>query len=1453
VSPPQASLSTGGTPPLTTVAASSTTVPVQFPEMQWSDVPVEDRINPDDDPDCFPGSYKWLQMTTGVKWPAAEHATPVSKFAGQSPDGWLRAHNGAWQRRVVLQNLSRAPQYNGCVGWADISHLESAAGQPPRLLVVQLTEPDRTVQVSSAHVFAVGPLFRQHKPRSSLFTVRLKLHTPRGPVPVTALVDTGCELQGLVNKRFAATWDLPLSPASQSVRTATGETVSGMQQAAVQTHLAPGFSRRVEYGVLDIPGFDVILGMGFLQQCAPYQLQDDGQGQRSIRLTSPSSRRVVVLEAEPRHQLTVPPAPILAAQAHAELPTHHNGPLEMHWSAPTADEYAHIVAAFSIILDQHTAQPVLTWAAAEQSCQPTDPSIPSEWASKLASSELEEGLVFLLGTELRTHLQHVPAEMRPRLESLLSEYRDAVFPDKEFPPFPPEREVTFRIQLEDGAQIPASPVHKLSPALVEQLRKMLQELLHDGLIVPSTSPFAAPLLMIKKPDGGYRICIDYRKLNAVTVKDRYPLPNPAMIFDKLAGCTFFSKFDLRWGYFQVRVAEEDVNKTTFRSPLGSFASRVMSMGLTNAAPTFQRLMDSVFGDLDFVSCYLDDILIASRSAEEHLQHLATVLARLKQHQLLARETKCAFFMTEIKFLGYIFSAKGKAVDFSKTEALRQLPAPDTIVELQRWLGAVNYYSAFIPNFAEITAPLTDLLKALPAQVRRKSKAKLEWLPLHQTAFEAIRQALAAPPLLRIFDPKLPCKVSVDASKVALGGVLEQEEHDQWRPVAYYSRKLTPAETRYTTRERECLAVKQCLVVWRHYLLGAPFIVKSDHESLKWLQTQDVNTMSDRLVRWVEYFSLFDFDQQYIPGELNVLPDHFSRPTSSVVLSSDPTAPQQLDLIDLALLLQEHQHVLPVLPASEDAVFPDTQVHSLFYDQIVAAQNQDPEIAAIVQRLLDPVGARSSEFRTLYVVQDGVLGVRAADGQFRTVIPSGPLRAAVCRFFHDEAGHPGIQRTLQAVMRYFYWPNMSRFVAQFVSSCTSCQAAKGSNRLPAGFVEPHVLPDEPASEWSVDFLELPQSADGHNCVAVWTERISKLVVLVPMSNKAHAITALEVAKSFVDQVFCWFGVPKSILSDRGPQFRAAVWHQIWALLGTTVKHSTPHTPHSHGDVERQNRIINEMLRTMLHSQFAELLPRWNEYIKLIQFAMNNALVNRTGMTPLFFFFGRHPRVPASLDLPQTSLDPRSLEFVTAFQNRVQQALDKGKESQVQLIRDMAPRRDPTVQFRVGDQAWLRAEECPIPGNKHFKYPWTGPFTILAVTPSTATLELPEHWRLLSSTFHFDKLRPFRPRPAAVGPSIQPPPPALIQDGQAWYEVERIVKHGARGRRQRDGHRPMHYMVRFKGYSDAYNVWRPASTLEAQGCASHIAHYHQVFNIPLPSAVPRAAGGMGGEVGGRGGGV
>jgi hypothetical protein len=423
--------------------------------MQWSEVAFEDRSHPEDDPECFPGSYKWLQLTAGAKgahcWPAEEEPESFRNSACRLPppkapacsaptqpdseDSWLRTRNGVLQRQVLLQNLSQATQYNGCVGWADVSQLESAVNQPPRLLVVQLTVPERQVQVSSAHVFAVGPGCRPQKPQTSLFTVGIKLHTPRGPVSVNALVDTGCELQGIVNKHFAATWDLPLSPASQSVRTATGEVVTGLQQAAVQTHFAPDFTRRVQYGVLDIPGFDVVLGMGFLKQCAPYQLQEDARGRRSVRLTSPSSHRLVQLEAQPLLPITVPTSPQLAATVQVEHQVYTEGQLEMQWSVPSEADYANTVAAFSVVLDAPTAQPVLLWS--EAGAEPHEPWLDSRWSSKLEAGELEEGLVFRLGADEAAHLHHVPTEVRSRFEAILQKYRDSVFPDREFPPFPP--------------------------------------------------------------------------------------------------------------------------------------------------------------------------------------------------------------------------------------------------------------------------------------------------------------------------------------------------------------------------------------------------------------------------------------------------------------------------------------------------------------------------------------------------------------------------------------------------------------------------------------------------------------------------------------------------------------------------------------------------------------------------------------------------------------------------------------------------------------------------------------------------------------------------------------------------------------------------------------------------------------------------------------------------------
>ena len=329
--------------------------PVQLPHHQESLIPV------------IPGSL-WIRDT--------EQDPSVL----QHPDSaWLRAHQGVVQRKVMLQNLSKSPQYNGCFGWVDISKLESADSCHPALLAVQLIEPDRLVQVNSAHVFLVNPAGRPGKPHDSLFTVCIKLHTPRGPVPVRALVDTGCELPGLLNKRLVSALDLPLEQASRTVRTATGEVVTGVQQVSVQTHFGRGFTRRLSYGVLDLPGFDAILGVGFLRQCAPYQLRCDGHGKRSVLLTSPSSHRLVVMEGETvgalEMQATQLKAVMLPKEVHSPLA------LEMLWTVPSSEDYANAVAAFSVLLDSDSNQPVVRWAEEHERPPPSSPE--QYWDDKL--------------------------------------------------------------------------------------------------------------------------------------------------------------------------------------------------------------------------------------------------------------------------------------------------------------------------------------------------------------------------------------------------------------------------------------------------------------------------------------------------------------------------------------------------------------------------------------------------------------------------------------------------------------------------------------------------------------------------------------------------------------------------------------------------------------------------------------------------------------------------------------------------------------------------------------------------------------------------------------------------------------------------------------------------------------------------------------------------------------
>lgn len=443
----------------------------------------------------------------------------------------------------------------------------------------------------------------------------------------------------------------------------------------------------------------------------------------------------------------------------------------------------------------------------------------------------------------------------PGVQKLLAAYAD-VFQDLQG--LPPEREVVHSIPLLEGSRLPHKRMYRLSPREKEEVEKQVKQLLEMGLIRPSASPFGAPVLFVDKPDGSLRMCLDYRALNEITVKRRFPMPNMEELFDQLSGAKIFSSLDLQQGYYQIRIPEADVPKTAFMTHLGQFEYLVLCMGLTNAPATFQETMNKVFAPhlRKFVLVYLDDILVYSKTPEEHMLHLKQVLETLRQHKLYAKLKKCDFFRTHVKFLGHIVGADGLRVDPSEVEAAQKWPVPQTVAQLRSFLGLANYFRKFIQGYSSMAAPLTALTAA---------KVPWEWTKECQQAFEDIKTALTNAPVLALPDPNKPFVIISDASIYGTGGILMQED----RVVAYLSHKFDSAQKNYSTTDQECLGVIHALTEWRCYVEGTEVTLVTDHQPLTYLQSLSATApLSRRHARWMELLSRFHFKWLYRKGTLN---------------------------------------------------------------------------------------------------------------------------------------------------------------------------------------------------------------------------------------------------------------------------------------------------------------------------------------------------------------------------------------------------------------------------------------------------------------------------------------------------------------------------------------------------------------------------------------------------------
>ena len=572
-----------------------------------------------------------------------------------------------------------------------------------------------------------------------------------------------------------------------------------------------------------------------------------------------------------------------------------------------------------------------------------------------------------------------------RLEDIpiVKEFPD-VFPD-DISGLPPDREVEFTIDLIPGTEPISIPPYRMAPAELRELKAQLEELLSKGFIQPSISPWGAPVLFVKKKDGSLRLCIDYRQLNRVTIRNQYPLPRIDELFDQLQGSRVYSKIDLRSRYHQLRVQESDVPKIAFRTRYGHYEFLVIPFGLTNAPAAFMDLMNRVFQlYLDrFVIVFIDDILVYSGSSEEHLEHLRIVLQTLRERQLYAKLSKCQFWLDRVTLLGYVISVKGMSVDPQKIEAVVNWKPPKNVSEVRSFLGLAGYYRKFVEGFSMIAAPLTKL-------IRKDVKYAC------QQSFEELKGRLTSAPVLALPNGRDGFVVYSDASRQGLGCVLMQND----RVIAYASRQLKKHEENYPIHDLELVAVVFALKIWRHYLYGVPCRIFTYHKSLQYIFTQKELNLRQR--RWLELIKDYDCTIEYHSGKANVVADALSRrPESSLSNMRSGYLPLLVDLRTLGVILEVED---------SGALLATFHVRPLLVDQILVGQSQDPQMIKLKEEIEK---GKKAEFQ---IRDDGMI----VKGQRMCVPEYGELKRDIMEEAHSSAYamHPGSTKMYKTLKEHY---------------------------------------------------------------------------------------------------------------------------------------------------------------------------------------------------------------------------------------------------------------------------------------------------------------------------------------------------------------------------------------------------------------------------------------------------
>lgn len=772
---------------------------------------------------------------------------------------------------------------------------------------------------------------------------------------------------------------------------------------------------------------------------------------------------------------------------------------------------------------------------------------------------------------------------------------------------------------------------RIPPSDYDMVKAHINQLLDSQIIRESCSPYASPIVLVKKKDGKLRLCVDYRQLNSKTRKDAFPLPRIEESLDALSGARFFSTLDLASGYNQVPVTEQDKPKTAFCTPFGLFEWNRMPFGLCNAPSTFQRLMQRLFGDQQCQSLllYLDDIIVYSATVAQHLERLTLVLSRLQREGLKAKLSKCAFFQREVNYLGHVVSDKGVATDPGKIAAVAEWRVPSTVSELRSFLGFASYYRRFVEGFAKLAAPLHRLVAEQTANKGRSANKILasSWTEACQSSFDDLKEKLTTAPVLAYADFSLPFVLEVDASHGGLGAVLSQEQGGKVRPVAYASRSLRPTErnmTNYSSMKLEFLALKWAVAEkFREYLWGNKCVVYTDNNPLSHLATAKLGATEQR---WASQLASFDISLRYRSGRSNGNADGLSRqntadtPLQSLLPGTAVTASLQQAVASVPTL-RAGQSLISALPSHTPADLGGLQLADPIVGKALhfwrRKRRPGPEER---KQLSKQVLILIGQWGRL-VEQEGVLYRRifrkeGGEAVLQLVVPT-CLHHEVLTQMHTEHGHQGIERTTELLRLRCYWPGITADVVRWCQDCERCKLAKDVKPGAPSFMG-HLLAARPNEILALDFTLLEPSASGHENVLVLTDVFSKYTLAVPTRDQRAA----TVAKVLVEEWICKFGVPGRIHSDQGRCFESLLLQQLCSFYGVQKSRTTPYHPAGNGQCERFNRTLHNLLRTLPVSRKRD----WVACLPQLLFCYNSTPHQTTGESPHFLMFGQEPRLP-----------------------------------------------------------------------------------------------------------------------------------------------------------------------------------------------------------------------------------